>query len=54
MEMTVRVNAEADINRLRGFKDSLNFSEKDLKMQVGSLMEELAYLKSNHEEVGRA
>lgn len=54
MEMTMRVNVEADINRLRGFRDSLNFSERDLKMQVGSLTEELAYLRSNHEEVGLA
>lgn len=50
--MAMRMNAEADINRLRGFKESLTISVKDLKLQVDGLTEELAYLKSNHEEVG--
>lgn len=50
----MRVNVEADINRLRGFKESLTFSVGDLKMQLEGLTEELAYLKSNHEEVGLA
>lgn len=52
MEMNMRVNVEADINRLRGFKDSLALSIGDLKLQLDGLKEELAYLKSNHEEVG--
>lgn len=50
----MRVNAEADINRLRGFKDSLALSTGDLKLQCEGLKEELAYVKSNHEEVGLA
>lgn len=50
--MTLRMNVEADINRLRAFKDSLGLSINDLTLQVESLKEELAYLKSNHEEVG--
>lgn len=54
MEMTMRVNAEADINRLRGFKESLALSTGDLKLQHEGLKEELAYMKSNHEEVGLA
>lgn len=50
--MTMRANAEADINRLRGFKESLTLSVNDFKLQADGLVEELAYLKSNHTEVG--
>lgn len=52
MEATMRANVEADIARLRGFKDSLGITVSDLKLQIGGLGEELAYLKSSHEEVG--
>lgn len=50
--MTMRMNVEADIKRLRGFKESLAFATGDLQLQFDGLKEELAYLKSNHEEVG--
>lgn len=52
MEATMRVNVEGDIARLRGFKDSLGIAIGDLKLQLEGLKEELAYLKSSHEEVG--
>lgn len=48
----MRVNVEADIARLRGFKGSLDIAISDLKLQLEGLMEELAYLRSSHEEVG--
>lgn len=53
MEATMRVNVEGDIARLRGFKDSLGIAIGDLKLQLEGLTEELAYLRSSHEEVGR-
>lgn len=52
MEVTMRLNVEGDIARLRGFKDSLGIAIGDLKLQLDGLREELAYLKSSHEEVG--
>lgn len=52
MEATMRLNVEGDIARLRGFKDGLGIAIGDLKLQLDGLREELAYLKSSHEEVG--
>lgn len=50
----MRMNADADSNRLQGFKESLALSTADLNLQLEGLKEELAYMKSNHEEVGLA
>lgn len=52
MEATMRVNVEGDIARLRGFKNSLGIAIGDLTLQVDGVKEELAYLRSSHEEVG--
>lgn len=52
MEATMRVNIEGDIARLRGLKDSLGVAISDLKLQLEGLTDELAYLRSSHEEVG--
>lgn len=51
MEQSMHLNVEADVSRLRGVKDTFVLAVGDLKMQLESLREELAYLKSNHEEV---
>lgn len=42
---------EADVLRLRGVRDSLTVGVSDLEMQMEGLKEELAYMRSNHEEV---
>ncbi|XP_041819938.1 keratin, type I cytoskeletal 19-like [Chelmon rostratus] len=49
-EMNMRVNVEADVTRLRGVRDSMTLCISDLEMQIEGLKEELAYIKSNHEE----
>lgn len=51
MELSMHMNVEADVSRLRGVRDSLTLAISDLYMHVEGLKEELVYMKSNHEEV---
>lgn len=51
MELNIRVSEEADVTRLRGVKDNLILTKKDLEMQIEGLEEELAYMNTTYEEV---
>lgn len=51
MELSIHMNVEADVCRLRGVRDSLTLAISDLHVHVEGLKEELVYMKSNHEEV---
>lgn len=49
--MGLRLAVEADVAGYRGTLENLHLARKDLELQIPGLLEELAYLKKDHEEV---
>lgn len=47
----MHMNVDADVARLRGVRDSLTLAVTDLESQIDGLKEELAYMRTSHEEV---